>query len=154
MVIRANAAQAIPMEELEALSTHYEGNGKFWEAAQLINTTLRSRSLPKEKQLGLVRHILNNLDQISVKQPEHYSLEGKIAIKFIWIAGLGTPEFSDFMTRAMKLHKMGIEMNPSAIGSILLMMGAVSLGYAPVLLNPTPEQRAEGAQLLREALSW
>jgi hypothetical protein len=119
LVVRANAVQAIPMDELEALSIHYEGNGKFWEAAQLMNTIVKSCTLPTEKQLALVHQILNNLDQISDKQPEHYSLEGEIAVSFIWMAGIGTPEFAGFMARAMKLHTLGIAMNPAALGNIL-----------------------------------
>jgi hypothetical protein len=59
-VIRAKAVQAIPMEELEALLNYYEGSSKFWEAAQLMFAVLKSCTLPKEKQLGLVRQILSN----------------------------------------------------------------------------------------------
>jgi hypothetical protein len=83
LVIRTKAAQAIPMDELEALSKNYEGNDRFWEAAQLISTVVKSFTLPTERQLGLVRQILANLGQISDKQLEHHSLEAGIAVQFI-----------------------------------------------------------------------
>ena len=89
------------------------------ELRQCESYRVKFRTLPTEKRLGLVRQILSNLDQISDKQPEHHSLEGAIAMEFIWIAGMGTPEFSGFMARAMKLHKLGIAMNPAALGNIL-----------------------------------
>lgn len=149
--IRLKSAQALPTEELEALSNHYKGNSKSWEAAQLIYTILKSRTLPKEKQMSLVHQILSNLDQISDKQPEHYSLEAHIAVAFIWYAGMGTPEFSGFVARVMKLHKMGIKIDPRALSQIFGLMGGVKLGGTPALMNPTPKQRAQGSQFFRES---
>jgi hypothetical protein len=122
MVIRAKAVQAIPMGELGALSNRYEGNSKFWEAAQLSNTVLRSCTLRKEKKLDLVRQILSNLDQISDKQPEHFSLEATIAVQFIFFAGLGTPEFSDFMARSVA------NVAPFALTNFLLLLTLLDAG--------------------------
>jgi hypothetical protein len=61
---------------------------------------------------------------------------------------MGTPEFADFMARAMRLRKMEVKMDPAALGHVLLLAGAVKAGATRALLNPTQGQLAEMYQLL------
>ena len=115
-IVRSNALQAVPLCELEGLADAYVKRGNHLQAAQLLNWTVRSCTMPKPEQLKYCSLCLAALDQIANKGAVERALEASLLPLLLWgLTKMGSPEWKDAMTRAVQIHKSGVELDAYAM---------------------------------------
>ena len=115
-IVRSNALQAVPLCELEGLADAYVRRGNHLQAAKLLYWALNACTMPKLEQLKYCSLCFAALDQIANKGVVERALEASLLPLLLWgLAKMGSPEWKDAMTRAVQMHKSGVELDAYAM---------------------------------------